>query len=178
MNRPYRPVCRAGVLAGSLLCLAVALPAATQTTHEQEHEHGHEHGHAGGAVANLQLDEGRKWATDEPLRAGMAAIRDAFDADHPAIHHGEQTDAQYEALAGRIETQVQSIVANCRLPPAPDANLHYIIADLMQGVGFMRGQDPARSRHAGAARVHGALIAYGEFFDDPGFATSDPHGQH
>jgi hypothetical protein len=31
----------------------------------------------------------------------------------------------------------------------------------------MRGSDAQQSRHAGAARVHGALIAYGEFFDDP-----------
>jgi len=32
----------------------------------------------------------------------------------------------------------------------------------------MRGQDPQRTRHDGAALVHGALIAYGKYFDDPG----------
>jgi len=31
----------------------------------------------------------------------------------------------------------------------------------------MRGADPQRSRHDGAARVHGALRAYPQFFDDP-----------
>jgi hypothetical protein len=30
----------------------------------------------------------------------------------------------------------------------------------------MRGQDPAHSRHDGAARVHGALLAYPKYFDD------------
>lgn len=137
-------------------------------------DHEHQHGSGAPAVANLELDAGRKWATDASLRAGMADIRAAFDADHPAIHANQQTDAQYDALAGRIEAQVNTIVANCRLPPEADANLHYLIADLSQGVGLMRGQDPARTRHEGAALVHGALRAYGQFFDDPAWSAEPP----
>jgi len=93
----------------------------------------------------------------------------AFDADHPAIHAGKETDAQYAALAGKIEAQVQGIVANCKLAPAADANLHYVIADLLQGVSLMRGEDAKRSRHDGAALVHGALLSYPKYFDDPGW---------
>ena len=119
------------------------------------------------AVANLKLDGEKKWATDASLRSGMAAIHAAFEADHPAIHAGTATDAQYDALAASIERQVNSIVANCKLPPAADANLHYVIADLMQGVSLMRGEDPQRTRHDGAALVHGALRAYPKYFDDP-----------
>jgi len=148
-----------------------AAPAIAQQQHEHEHESG------AAAVASIKLDAGRKWATDASLRAGMADIRAAFDADHPAIHDGKQTDAQYDALAGRVESQVNSIVANCRLPPQADANLHYLIADLSQGVGLMRGQDPARSRHDGAALVHGALLAYGKYFDDPEW-SSEPSSRH
>jgi len=113
---------------------------------QAEHEHAHDHAQA--AVGQLKLNDGKKWATDAPLRAGMAAIETAF-----------------EALAGRIDAQVNSIVANCKLPPEADANLHYVIADLSQGVGLMRGGDPARTRHDGAALVHGALRAYDTFFD-------------
>jgi hypothetical protein len=69
---------------------------------------------------------------------------------------------------------VNSVVANCRLPPQADANLHYLIADLSQGVSLMRGQDPARSRHDGAALVHGALLAYGQYFDDPQWSSGTP----
>jgi len=127
----------------------------------------HQHQHAGADVANLQLDAGRKWATDASLRSGMAGIRSAFDADHPAIHEGKETDAQYAALADRIQSQVNTIVANCHLPAAADANLHYVIADLSHGVSLMRGQDAALTRHDGAALVHGALMAYGTYFDDP-----------
>ncbi len=137
-----------------------------------QQEHQHQHGQATAAVGQLQLDAGRKWPTDASLRSGMAQIRTAFDADHPAIHAGKESDAQYEALAARIESQVNDIVKNCKLPPAADANLHYVIADLLQGVSLMRGQDPAHTRHDGAALVHGALIAYGKYFDDPGWTAA------
>jgi hypothetical protein len=146
---------------------AIAALMLSPAARAQHDEHAHQHAAGTAAVANLKLDGDKKWATDPSLRKGMAGIHAAFQADHPAIHAGQETDAQYEALAGRIETQVNSIVANCKLPPAADANLHYVIADLMQGVSLMRGQDPQRTRHDGAALVHGALRAYGQFFDDP-----------
>ena len=91
-NRDARLSC---LLIAGLLCLAGVLPAAAQTEHE--------HQHAGAAVANLQLDAGRKWVTDASLRSGMAQIRAAFDADHPAIHAGKEADAEYVALAARID---------------------------------------------------------------------------
>ena len=129
--------------------------------------HSHTHGLTGAAVAQMTLDQGHKWATDAPLRSGMAAIGTVFDRDHPAIHAGTETDAQYDALAERVQSEVNTIVANCHLPPAADANLHYVIADLLQGAAIMRGQVPGRVRHDGAALVHGALIAYATYFDDP-----------
>jgi hypothetical protein len=169
MIRSKHAVRLAGLLTAGLLSLTTVLPAAAQTAHE--------HQHAGAAVANLELNAGHKWATDPSLRSGMAAIRSAFDADHPAIHAGKETDAQYAALADRIQSQVNDIVKNCKLPAAADANLHYVIADLSQGAVLMRGQDPARTRHDGAALVHGALIAYGKYFDDPGW-TSEAAAKH
>jgi hypothetical protein len=150
---------RASLLAVAMLALFSVPYAMAQS----EHEHAHDHAQA--AVGQLKLNDGEKWATDAPLRAGMAAIESAFEADHAAIHAGTATNAQYEALAGRIEAQVNSIVANCKLPPDADANLHYVIADLSQGVSLMRGGDAARTRHDGAALVHGALRAYDTFFD-------------
>jgi len=145
---------------GFVLLLATAAPALAQ--------HAHDHDPSAAAVAQLVLDDSRKWPTDAPLRTGMSVIREAFEADHPAIHAGTESDGQYAALAARIQSQVDSIVANCRLPPAADAQLHLVIADLLAGASLMRGEDPARTRHDGAARVHGALRAYAEYFDDPG----------
>jgi hypothetical protein len=159
-------------LAISLIaCVSVVAPAVAQQAHQ------HQHGQATAAVGQVQLDAGKKWTTDASLRSGMAAIRGAFDADHPAIHAGTETDAQYAALADAIQSQVNSIVANCHLPAEADANLHYLIADLSQGVALMKGQDAARTRHDGAALVHGVLIAYGKYFDDPGWAA-EPAMKH
>jgi hypothetical protein len=153
------------LLASFVLCTSVSAGSDQEATAQAQHEHMS----GGSAVANMKLDDGKQWATDSPLRFGMAAIRKSFDADHPAIHAGQETDAQYEALAGNIEVQVNDIVRNCHLQPAADANLHFVIADLLQGVNLMRGTNPERSRHDGAALVHGALIAYGQYFEDPGW---------
>jgi hypothetical protein len=155
-----RPV----LLALAALLAGVGVAGASEAP---QAEHAHDAGTA--AVASLKLDGEARWQTDAALRTGMAAIHAAFEGDHPAIHDGRQSDAQYDALAERIEKQVDVIVANCKLPAAADANLHYVIADLLRGATLMRGRDPQRSRHDGAALVHGALRAYGQFFDDPGW---------
>jgi len=160
MNNP-RAIRHAALLGALLLVFGSLPPAAAQDEHHHEH--------AGPAIEQLQLDDGAKWATDETLRRGMATIRSAFDAEHEAIRAGAESDARYAALASRIETAVQDIVENCKLPPAADANLHYIIADLMRSVNEMRGGEPSRTRRDGAVLVHGALEAYGQFFDDPAF---------
>jgi hypothetical protein len=163
MMTPLKQFARITALFASGL-VAAALPGTAGA------EETHEHMHGGGSVAQIQLDDGKKWPTDASLRSGMDGIRKAFDADHPAIHAGKETGAQYDALAAGIEAQVNGIVQDCKLPAPADANLHYIIADLLQGAGLMRGKDAARTRHDGAALVHGALIAYGKYFDDPGWA--------
>ncbi len=154
-------------LAGGLVLMPFSARAA-----ETPHEESHAHDVAG--IAQLQSDDGRKWPTDASLRAGMASIRSAFEADHAAIHAGSETPAQFETLAGSVEAQVQMIIRQCQLPPAADANLHFLIADLMRGVSRMRGQDPAHTRHDGAALVHGALEAYGKYFDDPQWSRDAP----
>lgn len=163
-SHPPSPITRHFVATLSAVLATLVLSPAARAQHE---EHGHHHDAGTAAVASLTLDGEKRWPTEPSLRKGMAAIRASFDADHPAIHAGTETDAQYEALAGRIESEVNAIVANCKLSPAADANLHFVVADLLQGVSLMRGQDPGRTRHDGAARVHGALNAYGKFFDDP-----------
>jgi len=160
MSKSMRPILVPVVLACTAVLLGAPVPSMAQD------EHAHMHDPAGAAVSNMSLDGERKWATDESLRSGMASIRKAFDKDHPAIHAGTETDAQYAALADRIEAEVKSIVANCHLPAAADANLHFVIADLLQGASLMRGQVVGKTRHDGAARVHGALNAYARYFDD------------
>ena len=101
----------------ALVSLPVAASAAGATPtepassgHQGEH---HAHGDASSAlVSRLELTrDGQRWPTDAALRTGMANIRAAFEADHPAIRAGRQTDAQYEALASRVESEVNTVVA-------------------------------------------------------------------
>lgn len=147
-------------------CALVATSAGAQAP---PHEHGPANAEA--AVAGLSLNGTARWPTDPSLRSGMAAIRTAFDADHAAIHAGKESDAAYATLAGTIEARVAEIVKSCHLPADADAQLHLVIADLLAGARLMKGE-PGQSRHDGAARVHGALIAYGRYFDDPGFSPN------
>jgi hypothetical protein len=171
-------------VATAILALSLCGSAVAQT--DAPHEHSKEHRSHGDAstalVSKLQLrKDGQRWPTDASLRSGMAKIRAAFDADHPAIHAGKQTDVQYDALAATVEREVNWIVANCKLDPEADAQLHYVVGDLLQAVSLLRGGDPSKTRHDGAHLLHGALNAYAKYFDDPTWAVAskggDPHAQ-
>lgn len=127
----------------------------------------HDHGSAGSAA--LELNQGRKWQTDEPLRKGMTNMRSAIAADLKVIHANKATPQQYQALATKLNGEVAYIVQNCKLDPKADAELHKVIAEVMGGAEAMEGKDPHANRRAGAVRVVKALNAYGKHFDHPGW---------
>jgi hypothetical protein len=127
----------------------------------------HDHGTA--ASAALQLDHGKKWQTDEPLRKGMGNMRSALAADLKAVHADKATTQQYDALAAKLTTEVAYVVENCKLEPKADAELHKVIAEVVGGADAMQGKDAGVSRRAGAVRVAKALNAYGKYFDHPGW---------
>jgi hypothetical protein len=125
------------------------------------HEHGHEaHG------ATLQLNAGKKWETDAPLRKAMGEIRQSMASSLHAIHENKFSAQAYGGLAKKVEGAVGAIVANCKLPPAADAQLHIVVADLLAGAEQMAGK---AKRMDGAVKVIGALDNYCKYFDDPGF---------
>jgi hypothetical protein len=126
--------------------------------------HKHEHGAAPG---KLQLNAGKKWETDQALRQAMGNIRQTMAASLPGIHQNRFAKKDYAALAQKIEAEVGSIVANCKLSPKADEQLHLIVADLMEGAEQMAGKS-GKGRD-GAVRVVGALDKYANYFDDPGF---------
>jgi len=146
--------------AAAVLATSSVGPALAQTT---------AHGHDATAPHKLTLNQGRKWATDEPLRAGMEHIRGLVESQFVAAHAGKLTPTQYSALATRIEAEVGGIVANCKLEPKADAMLHLVIADLGDGTASMTGKNPAQRPADGLAKVVQALNQYGRHFDHPGF---------
>lgn len=144
------------------LGLAANVLAADKAAHSHEHDHG-------AAPAKLTLNEGRKWPTDAPLRQGMENIRQHLDASLHDIHEGRLSAAKYGVLAKKVNAEVGGIVANCKLEPKADAQLHLVIADIGEGVEAMEGKSKKVKRQAGAVKVLGALDKYAAHFDHPGW---------
>ncbi len=156
--QPIRTLFAVGAFALSAAALAPMALAA------DEHSHGHD-----AAPARLQLNQGKKWATDEPLRKGMASIREAVHGAPAPLHKATAKPEAYAELGGRIEADVGRIVKDCKLPPAADAQLHIVIADLIAGADAMKGAKAAKAGQAGLIKVDGALRNYGKYFDHPGW---------
>lgn len=142
--------------------LALGLAAGSLAADAHKHDHG-------AAPAKLELNNGKKWATDAPLRKGMENIRGAMDAALHGIHENKYSAAHYGALAKKVGGEVNGIVANCKLEPKADAQLHLVIADILEGVEAMEGKAKKVKRQAGALKVGSALEKYASHFDHPGW---------
>lgn len=112
---------------------------------------------------------GKKWETDATLRQGMQGIRQAMAGSLHDIHKNRVSAAGYRSLAGKVEGAVSDIVANCKLEPKVDAQLHLVVADLLEGAEQMAGKQKKVKRMDGAVKVIGALEKYSTYFDDPAF---------
>lgn len=117
-------------------------------------------GHHHHAPAAAEAPAG-KWATDLPLRGGMARIRQAVEqAGQPQ----SMSDAQARALSRDIQTATAFMVEHCTLPPQADAALHGVLAELLQGADAL---PRAAEREQASARIVAALAHYPELFADP-----------
>ena len=142
------------------LGFAFASPASAQHAHES---------HA--APPAMTLDHGRKWPTDEVLRAGMAGVREDMASALESIHAGRFDKENYAVLARSIQGRLDEVVANCKLPEAADQQLHVALSQMLGGVAAMKTNV---SPDKGAVAIVDALNAYGEHFDHPGWAPL-PH---
>lgn len=151
-----------------LTTMTIAVAGAICTTgvvHAQTHDHG------AAAPVKLAVNQGAKWPTDAPLRAGMTSIRALVAPQLAAAHAGKLSPAQYAALAGQVEGEVGKIVANCKLEPKADAVLHLVIGQIGEGTDAMAGKTAATRPAQGLVKVATALNDYARHFDHPGFAT-------
>lgn len=152
---------RLPALASITIALVATGPAAAEIS---AHQHA-----PGTSPSQLQLNAGKKWATDAPLRQGMENIRSAMAGALPAIHTNKLSAAQYRKLAQQINSEVGTIVAHCKLDAQADAQLHLIIADLLRGAKTMQGKSKNTKRQTGALQVLDALEKYAAYFDHPGW---------
>ncbi len=152
------------------ICLLAALSLCLAGAARAEHDH---HGHGSEAPQQLQLNAGKKWATDASLRQAMGNINQAVAKAIPLVHRNQFGDAQYKALAEKVNQQVAFAIEHCKLDSRADAMLHLIIADLQAGAEVMSGTAGA-DPHEGLHQVLHALEAYGQYFQHPGWRNA--HG--
>lgn len=127
------------------------------------------HHHHGETMAQLQLNEGKKWEADVPLRMAINKIRESISANHNAIHENRLSTKGYHSRAKIIEGEVSNIVKQCKLPSEADEQLHIIVAELLVGADQMANNvNPSKSRQ-GAIKVINALNSYGKYFEDASF---------
>jgi len=130
----------------------------------------HDHHHHEAAAAKLQLDHGRKWPTDAPLRQAMSTMRADLAGKLHALHKASLPKEDYVALGRSIEAQIGAIVSQCKLDSKADAMLHIVIGDLAGAADVMQGKadgNPAEAAH----RAVVALNNYGRHFAHPGWAA-------
>ena len=86
----------------------------------------------GAAPAKLELNQGRKWETDAPLRQGMTSIRGAMETALGGIHEHKYTAAQYGALAVLDKDDGSPFVSRAGVATLPDGTPVILISGLSQ----------------------------------------------
>lgn len=148
----------------SVAALALGLALSGPAFAAAERAHG---GH-GAAAIELTLNNGQKWPTDQALRQGMGEMRSLLAASHVRIDAGQFTSADFVSLADRLHKQVDYVTANCKLPEEADAQLHIVLAEVLEGIHVMKtGADQLQ----GVLSVVAALEAYGQHFEHPNWAV-------
>lgn len=149
------------ILSPSLLFLLALASAGA------EDRHAHEHPAPAAAPAQIATDSAR-WPTDAPLRSGMQRIESAISALAAA---GEGEPMRVAEAAASIESAVQQIIRDCRLPPQADADLHTVIVPLLGEAQKLRADPASRSQRLPA--LQSALRDYQRLFDSG--PAPDPH---
>ncbi|MDO8272855.1 MAG: hypothetical protein Q7U82_13225 [Gammaproteobacteria bacterium] len=122
--------------------------------------------------STLNLDQGERWETDEPLRKGMLEIRHAVEKASLDFSTGALSAQQAEELTLVIDENVNFIIEQCKLEPEADANLHVILAEILNASSVLKSEPQSA---VGLPRIHGALESYAYYFNHPDWSTEHDH---
>jgi len=150
----------------ALLAGAAAMPFVLSGCSHFQAAHGADHAdHASHASsAALVLNNGKKWETDAPLRAGMLRIRALVAPLQGATAAQSLDPTQAKAVADGVQAQVAYLVSNCKLAPQADAVLHVLIAQMLDGAQQLAQDAPTGQ---GIVVIGQALRHYPQYFDHP-----------
>lgn len=150
-----------------LISLALTLAAPLAVASSDHDKHG------AGAPHKLELNAGKKWATDKPLRKAMSAMRKSVVDTLAAVHGGKAAPSTFDAAAKVVAAELSYAIANCKLDPKADAQLHVVIGDIMKGAEALEGKRAGVPQADGLVEVARALNAYGAHFNHPGWKAID-----
>lgn len=144
-----------------LLAICLTIPAFAFADRHTEHKH------EAAVHAQLQLNDGKKWNTDEALRHAMGNIHASVASALPAIHASKLGAKQYDTLGKDITGQLAFIVQNCKLDPQADEQLHLIIAGIASGIDMATAKQSPQKRAQGIHKIAESLNTYGKYFNHP-----------
>lgn len=153
-----QPIRRPALALAIIAFLVLLGPAGCSHFHEA-HQHQHD---TDGSTAQLTLNNGKKWATDEPLRLGMARIKMLVDPAGAVTPEQGLDPEQAKRIAEGVNGQVAYLIANCRLEPKADAILHVLIADMLQGAEALSQPAP---KGRGLLLIQRGLQRYPDYFE-------------
>lgn len=128
-----------------------------------EHHHHHEQNNS-----QLVLNQGEKWVIDDSLHIGMSNIKQEVIENLDEIHHERFTKQQYADLVVILDKHLTFLFENCKLPPLADAQLHLLLANVMQGVDKMKNSE---NKKQGAILIIQSLKTYPVYFNDPNWKS-------
>lgn len=138
----------------TLTALSLFSVSAEEHSHDKHHNSSHE---------VLQLDSGQKWTIDKSLHIGMTRIKTSIEKNISEIHHKTFKNKQYVELSHEVTTHLGYLFEHCKLPSDADAQLHILLAGIMQGAEQMKSDDKQRQ---GAIKIIKALQTYPTYFND------------
>lgn len=148
---------RCGIALACGLGVAAVAQASPASTHE---DHA---AHAASAASAPAPRPAQRWATDAPLREGMARVRIALDElRHYEMGHMPASMA-LERVAS-IEDATTYMFAHCKLAPDADAALHGILLPLLAAAQRMKKDTRDM---AAIAAMRSVVADYPRHFDDP-----------
>ena len=147
-------------------CLMIAAGIASITPAQAQQSHADDHANHG--AGQVELQGGKQWATDAPLRETMERIHSAVGAARLAESHGGMNAGQAAVLGTAIEQDIGFMVQHCRLEPKADADLHVLLARLSAAATAVKANPKAKD---GLPQMQEVLDIYGRRFSHPGWDT-------
>lgn len=153
-------------LKSAMLFLAViVITSASVASEKPSPQHNHQDENTSGL---LVLDNGSKWPIDQSLHMGMSKLKKALIVNLDAIHYDKFSAVQYTALAEKVDQQLRYLFEHCKLPAQADAQLHILLAKVMNGSALMKESEGQKQ---GAIAIIQALKDYPIYFNDVKWQT-------